>query len=40
MKLFEEGAALAGFCNKKLSEAEQKIYKISAGESGADENEL
>lgn len=29
MKLFEEGTNLAAFCNKKLSEAKQKITIVS-----------
>lgn len=29
MKLFEEGTNLAAFCNKKLSEAKQKITVIN-----------
>lgn len=29
LKLYEEGSALASFCYKKLSTAEQKIKKIS-----------
>ena len=28
MKLFEEGTKLADFCNKKLSEAKQKITEL------------
>jgi exodeoxyribonuclease VII small subunit len=33
VKLFEEGASLAAFCNKALKEAELKITKLSeAGE--------
>lgn len=28
MKLFEEGAKMADFCRKALSEAEQKIEKL------------
>jgi len=28
MKLFEEGAKMADFCRKALSEAEQKIVKL------------
>jgi exodeoxyribonuclease VII small subunit len=33
VKLFEEGATLAAFCNKALKEAELKITKLSeAGE--------
>lgn len=34
LKLFEEGSALASFCYKKLSTAEQKIKKISELEEG------
>ena len=29
LQLFEEGSALAAFCYKKLSEAEQKIREIT-----------
>ena len=29
LKLFEEGSALASFCYKKLSSAEQKITELS-----------
>ncbi|MCI9111622.1 MAG: exodeoxyribonuclease VII small subunit [Eubacterium sp.] len=29
MKLFEEGTKLAVFCNKKLTEAKQKITEIN-----------
>lgn len=29
MKLFEEGTNLAAFCNKKLSEAKQKITIVN-----------
>ncbi|OJU13875.1 MAG: exodeoxyribonuclease VII small subunit [Clostridiales bacterium 43-6] len=29
MKLFEEGTSLADFCNKALSEAEQKIIELT-----------
>lgn len=34
LKLFEEGSALASFCYKKLSTAEQKVKKISELEEG------
>ena len=30
LKLFEEGTALAGKCQKRLTEAEQKITEMSA----------
>lgn len=29
MKLFEEGTKLAAFCNKKLTEAKQKVTVIN-----------
>lgn len=29
MKLFEEGTMLSSFCNKKLTEAKQKITEIN-----------
>lgn len=32
LKLFEEGSALAAFCYRKLSAAEQKIKKLSEPE--------
>ena len=38
VKLFEEGAKLAAFCNKALKDAELKITQLSAAEdSGNDE---
>ena len=36
VKLFEEGASLAAFCNKALKDAELKITKLS--EAGDDED--
>ena len=36
VKLFEEGASLATFCNKALKEAELKITKLSGA--GDEEN--
>ena len=36
VKLFEEGASLAAFCNKALKEAELKITKLAGA--GDDEN--
>lgn len=32
LKLFEEGAALAAFCNQKLESARQKVRQISEPE--------
>ena len=32
LKLYEEGAALAAFCNTALNEAKQKITEIRVGE--------
>lgn len=34
LKLFEEGTALTAYCSKQLKEAEQKILKLTAVESG------
>ena len=34
LKLFEEGTALTPYCSKQLKEAEQKILKLTAVESG------
>ena len=34
LKLFEEGAALIGTCNKMLDEAEQKVVKLKKGPDG------
>ena len=34
LKLFEEGTALTAYCSKQLKEAEQKILKFTAVESG------
>ena len=34
LKLFEEGTRLTVFCSKQLKEAEQKIIKLTAVESG------
>jgi exodeoxyribonuclease VII small subunit len=36
VKLFEEGASLAAFCNKALKDAELKITKLS--DAGEDED--
>jgi exodeoxyribonuclease VII small subunit len=36
LKLFEEGTALASFCYKKLSSAEQKITELTAVEEKKD----
>lgn len=34
LKLFEEGTALTAYCSKQIQEAEQKIIKLTAVESG------
>lgn len=34
LKLFEEGTALTAYCSKQIQEAEQKILKLTAVESG------
>ncbi len=34
LKLFEEGTKLTAYCSKLLKEAEQKIVKLTADESG------
>ena len=34
LKLFEEGTRLTAFCSKQLKEAEQKIVKLTAVETG------
>ena len=34
LKLFEEGTRLTVFCSKQLKEAEQKIVKLTAVETG------
>jgi exodeoxyribonuclease VII small subunit len=34
LKLFEEGTRLTVFCSKQLKEAEQKIIKLTAVETG------
>lgn len=34
LKVFQEGMELAGFCNKKLDEAEKKINVITKGLQG------
>ena len=34
LKLFEEGTALTGYCSKQIQQAEQKIIKLTAVESG------
>ena len=34
LKLFEEGTALTAYCSKQIKEAEQKIIKLTAVESG------
>lgn len=35
LKLFEEGTRLTAYCQRLLKEAEQKIVKLTAAESGA-----
>lgn len=39
MKLFEEGAKLANFCNSKLNAAEQKFTQLITENSESDNNE-
>lgn len=34
LKLFEEGTKLTAFCSQQIKEAEQKILKLTAVESG------
>lgn len=34
LKLFEEGTKLTAFCSQQIKEAEQKIIKLTAVESG------
>ena len=34
LKLFEEGTKLTAYCSKMLKEAEQKIIKLTAAETG------
>ena len=34
LKLFEEGTALTAYCSKQIQQAEQKIIKLTAVESG------
>ncbi|MCL5039088.1 MAG: exodeoxyribonuclease VII small subunit [Firmicutes bacterium] len=34
LALFEEGQALAGYCQRKLDEAEKRIEILTAGENG------
>lgn len=34
IKLYERGAALKAYCDKKLGEAEEKVAKITLGEGG------
>lgn len=34
LKLFEEGTKLTAYCSKQIQEAEQKILKLTAVESG------
>ncbi len=36
MKLYEEGVALSGLCNKKLEKARQKIVTLQQAEEEAD----
>ena len=36
LKLFEEGTKLTAYCSKMLKEAEQKIVKLTAVESGSE----
>ena len=40
LKLFEEGTKLTAYCSKLLKEAEQKIVKLTAAESGQPAEEL
>lgn len=40
LKLFEEGTKLTAYCSKMLKEAEQKIIKLTAVESGDTEDVL
>lgn len=40
LKLFEEGTKLTAYCSRLLKEAEQKIVKLTAVESGATGTEL
>lgn len=37
LKLYEEGAKLAGFCTSSLKSAEQKITELSGSEDNGDE---
>ena len=39
IKLYEEGVRLISFCNKSLSNAKQKIVKLSQIDNEEDENE-
>lgn len=40
IQLFEEGMELIGFCNKKLTEAEKKVKKLSKDSNGNFQLEL
>ena len=40
LKLFEEGTKLTAFCAERIKTAEQKILKLTAVESGADDDGL
>ena len=40
LKLFEEGTKLTAYCSKLLKEAEQKIVKLTAAESGQPAEEI
>ncbi len=40
LKLFEEGTKLTAYCSRLLKEAEQKIIKLTAAESGETGSEL
>ena len=40
LKLFEEGTKLTAYCSKLLKEAEQKIVKLIAAESGQPAEEI